>query len=279
MDRDNHGQPLEAGDPGTKRPQVLLLGNVRWGVAWGLLLVLIGVGLLLDHMGFAFVSHIYRFWPVLLVLFGLMNITTQSSRGFGVAMVIVGVLLQLNSLDIIRLTFRDFGPLVIIVVGVFMIWGSVESWVIRKPSVAAKLKPKVDWTKPGAAETFRQQLEEAYKDPNWLSAVAVFGGCERRYTGQHFEGGKAVSIFGGIELDFRDADMDDEAVLEINCIFGGVEIRLPPNWRVHSRSLPVFGGFDDKSGQRASLDPHQEAKMKTLVVTGVVVFGGVEISN
>jgi hypothetical protein len=279
MDRDNHGQPLEAGDPGTKRPQVLLLGNVRWGVAWGLLLVLIGVGLLLDHMGFAFVSHIYRFWPVLLVLFGLMNITTQSSRGFGVAMVIVGVLLQLNSLDIIRLTFRDFWPLVIIVVGVFMIWGSVESRVIRKPSVAAKLKPKVDWTKPGAAETFRQQLEEAYRDPNWLSAVAVFGGCERRYTGQHFEGGKAVSIFGGIELDFRDADMDDEAVLEINCIFGGVEIRLPPNWRVHSRSLPVFGGFDDKSGQRASLDPHQEAKMKTLVVTGVVVFGGVEISN
>lgn len=279
MDRDNQGQAFEGGDSGAKRPQVLLLGNVRWGVAWGLLLVLIGVGLLLDHMGFPFVAHIYRFWPALLVLFGLMNITTQSSRGFGVAMVIVGVLLQLNSLDIIRLTFRDFWPLVIIVVGVFMIWGSVESWVIRKPSVAAKLKPKVDWTKPGAAETFRQQLEAAYKDPNWLSAVAVFGGCERRYTGQHFEGGKAVSIFGGIELDFRDADMDDEAVLEINCIFGGVEIRLPPNWRVHSRSLPVFGGFDDKSGQRASLDSHQEAKMKTLVVTGVVVFGGVEISN
>jgi len=279
MDHDNQGQPLDASEHGSRRPQVLLLGNVRWGIAWGFLLVLVGVGLLLDHMGFPFVSHIYRFWPLLLVLFGFMNLTTQSNRGFGVAMVIVGVLLQLNSLEIIHLTFRDFWPVAIIVVGIFMIWGSVESWVIRKPSTTARVKTKVDWTKPGAAEEFRQQLEEAYKDPNWLSAVAVFGGCERRYTGQHFEGGKAVSIFGGIELDFRDADMDDEAVLEINCIFGGVEIRVPPNWRVHSRSLPVFGGFDDKSGKRASLDPDQESKMKTLVVTGVVVFGGVEISN
>jgi len=196
-----------------------------------------------------------------------------------VAMVIVGALLQLNSLDVIHLTFRDFWPLVIIVVGVFMIWGSIESWAIRKSPAGYQSKPKVDWTKPGAAEEFRQQLEQTYKDPNWLTAVAVFGGCERRYTGQHFVGGKAVSIFGGVELDFRDADMDDEAVLEINCIFGGVEIQVPPNWRVHSRSLPVFGGFEDKSGRKANLDPNQEVKMKTLVVTGIVVFGGVEISN
>jgi predicted membrane protein len=275
MDRDNQGQPMQAGAPAPKQARVLLLGNMQWGVAWGLLLVLVGVALLLDHMGIVPFFHVYRFWPLLVVLFGAMNIATQSSRGFGVVMVVVGLLLQLNTLAVIHLTFRDFWPLVIIAVGVIMIWGSVESWTVyRKPTT----KPKVDWTKPGATEAFRQQLEETYKDPNWLSAVAVFGGCERRYTGQHFEGGKAVSIFGGIELDFRDADMDNEAVLEINCIFGGVEIRVPPNWRVHSRSLPVFGGFEDKSGQRA-LDPNQEIKLKTLVVTGAVVFGGVEIRN
>jgi len=123
-------------------------------------------------------------------------------------------------------------------------------------------------------------MEETYNDPNWLSAVAVFSGCERRFTGKQFQGGKAVSIFGGIELDFRDADMDEgEAVLEVNCVFGGVEIRVPPNWTVHARSLPVFGGFEDKSGRKGVVDPTQEPTKKTLVVTGVVVFGGVEISN
>jgi hypothetical protein len=276
MDRDNREEPIEhdAHDQ-PKQPKVMLVGDVHWGFTWGAILILVGVALLLDHMGIFPFGHLYQFWPLLLVAFGVMNISTQSGKGFGIVLIVLGILLQLNTLNIIHLTFRDFWPLAIIAAGLLMIWGSLESWTLRtKP----KIKPKVDWTKPGAAEEFRRQLEQTYNDPNWLTAVAVFGGCERRFTGPHFQGGKAVSIFGGIELDFRDADMDDEAVLELNCIFGGVEIRLPPNWRVHSRSLPVFGGFEDKSG-RTVRDRASEGNYKTLVITGVVVFGGVEISN
>jgi len=276
MDRDNQPDSAERLSEKSARPKVLLLGDVHWGLAWGLILVLVGATLLLDHMGVLPFQNLYRLWPLLLVLFGVMNISTHSGRSFGFLLIVFGILLQLNSFDIIHLTFRDFWPLVIIAIGVLLIWGSVESWAIggRKPR-----KPKVDWTKPGAAEEFRKQLEEAYKDPNWLSAVAVFSGCERRYTDQHFQGGKVVSIFGGVELDFRDADIDDEAVLELNCIFGSVEIRVPGNWTVHSRSLPVFGAFEDKSGRQKVEDLTGANKKKTLVITGTVVFGGVEISN
>jgi hypothetical protein len=107
-----------------------------------------------------------------------------------------------------------------------------------------------------------------------MNAVAVFGGCERRVAIQNFQGGRATALFGGIELDFRDADMESEAILEVNCIFGGVEIRVPETWHVHSRSLPVFGGYEDKTSQ-----PHSPGKTKTLIVTGMVIFGGVEIKN
>jgi hypothetical protein len=275
MDRDNRADPLEQDSHGQpKQPKGMLFGESHWGLAWGAILILVGAALLLDHMGIFPFGQLYRFWPLLLIVFGAMNISTQSGRGFGFVLIVLGVVLQLNMLGVIHLSARDFWPLVIIAVGVLMLWGSLESRTIR----SRPRKPKVDWTKPGAAEEFRQQLEQTYNDPNWLTAVAVFGGCERRYSGQHFQGGKAVSIFGGVELDFRDADMDDEAVLELNCIFGGVEIRMPPNWRVHSRTLPVFGGFEDKSG-RTIRDPASEGKNKTLVITGVVVFGGVEISN
>jgi predicted membrane protein len=276
MDPDNRADQLDPQDPQKPRqPRVMVHGDVNWGLTWGALLVVAGVALLLDHMGIAPFDRVYRFWPLLLVLFGVMNVTTQNNRGFGVVLIVVGVVFQLNTLGLVRLTFHDFWPLIIIAVGVLMIWGSIESWTVRKRPV---LKPKVDWTKPGAADEFRRQMEQTYNDPNWLTAVAVFGGCERRFTGPHFQGGKAVSIFGGIELDFRDADMDDEAVLELNCIFGGVEIQVPPNWRVHSRSLPVFGAFEDKSGKTIR-NPADESNTKTLVITGVVVFGGVEISN
>jgi len=276
MDRDK--QPDAAGEPGSKRPKVLLLGDFHWGLAWGCVLVLVGVALLLDHMGIAPFEHLIRFWPQLLVLFGVMNITTRSGRGFGFILILFGILLQLHTLGIIQLTSRDFWPLVIIAFGVLLIWSSVNTWAFGPRSPRIK-KPKIDWTKPGAAEAFRQQLEETYKDPNWLSAVAVFSGCERRYNGQQLQGGKVVSIFGGVELDFRDADMEDEAVLEVNCIFGSVEMRIPENWTVHSRSLPVFGGFEDKSGRQRASDPTAAPKKKTLVITGIVVFGAVEISN
>lgn len=270
--RFDEAEPSEQG--AVKRPRVVLAGDARWGLAWGFVLVLAGVALLLDHMGLTPVDRLYRFWPLLLVLFGLMNITTRSGRGFGFVLILVGALLQLNSLDVIHLSNRDFWPIVIIGIGVLLVWGSLES------RGYVRAKRKIDWTKAGATDAFRKHIEEAYaNDPNSLHAVALFSGCERRYSGQHFQGGKAVAVFGGVELDFRDADIDDEAVLEINCIFGGVEIRVPDTWAVHSRSLPVFGGFEDKSRRVKVVDPTGTTKPKTLVITGVVVFGGVEISN
>jgi len=256
-----------------KRPKVMLAGDVRWGFAWGLVLVLVGVALLLDHMGLAPIANIARYWPLLLVLLGLMNITSHGARGFGLILICAGIILQLNALGLIRLTFREFWPLAIIAIGVLLIWGSFET---RRYSMR---KPKVDWVKPGAAEEFRRQFAADAADPDTLYAVAIFGGCIRKYSGQHFRGGKAVSIFGGVELDFREANLDDEAVLEINCIFGGVEIRVPDNWHVHSRSMPILGGFEDKTRERIVIDPTGTSNRKTLIITGTIVFGGVEVKN
>lgn len=265
---------MDQNDPQpTRRPTVMLAGDFRWGLVWGFIILSIGVALLLDHMGFLPFDQVYRFWPLLLVLAGLMNLFNPSARAFGFLLILAGVLLELNKFGVIHLSFADIWPLAIIAVGVLLIWGSLETrGVIRR-------KVKMDWTAPGAAETFRQRIMEATTETDTtINAVAIFGGCERRYTGQHFRGGKATSIFGGIEIDFRDAGIDDEAVLEITCLFGGVEIRVPETWYVHSRSLPVFGGFEDKTRQ-TKLDPPAGTKRKTLVVTGIVLFGGVEIRN
>lgn len=256
-----------------KRPRVMLAGDSRWGLIWGLIIVLVGGALLLEHMGILPFGTVYRFWPLLLVLFGVMNILTQSGRAFGFLLVAAGALLQLNKLGLLRLTFADIWPLAIIAVGLLLIWGSLETRGV------ARRKAKFDWTVPDAAKKFREQMMDANSDSESLiNAVAVFGGCERQFSGRHFQGGKATAIFGGIELDFREADLDEEAVLEISCIFGGVEIRVPETWYVHTRSLPVFGGLEDKTRQTKIEEP-AGTKRKTLIVTGIVVFGGVEIKN
>ncbi|MHB8499346.1 MAG: LiaF transmembrane domain-containing protein [Candidatus Acidiferrales bacterium] len=255
------------------RPKGMLDGDFRWGLIWGLIIVFIGVVLLLDHMGIVPFGNVYRFWPLLLVLFGVMNLLSRSGRALAFLLIVAGVLLLLNEFGLIRLSFADIWPLAIISVGLLLIWGSLET------RGAVRRKSKIDWTAPGAAEAFRQRIVDASTDTeSSMNAVAIFGNCERRFTGQHFQGGKATSVFGGLEIDFRDADIDDEAVLEVSCVFGGIELRVPETWYIHSRSLPVFGGFEDKTRQTKIADP-TGAKRKTLIVTGIVVFGGVEIGN
>jgi predicted membrane protein len=271
MDRPDYGQEFkehleqeirQRASEKMKRPKVMLLGDSHWGFMWGLIIVLVGVALLLHHMGMIPFDPVARFWPLLLVVFGIMNLLTRSGRFFGFLLILAGAFLQLNKLGITHLSFADLWPVALIAIGLLLMWGSLET----RGFLQAKAK---------ALNDFREKVAGATGGPpTMLNAVAIFGGCERRVAAQNFQGGRATAVFGGIELDFRDADMEAEAILEINCIFGGVEIRVPESWHVHSRSLPVFGGFEDKTRQ-----PTNPGKTKTLIVTGMIVFGGVEIKN
>jgi predicted membrane protein len=258
-----------------KRPNLMLHGDVHWGFAWGLAIVLVGVSWLLYNMGVIPFNPLSRYWPLLLILFGVMNLLTQSGRFFGFLLILAGAFLQLNKLGLTHLTFTDLWPVALIAIGLLLMWGSLETrgFIRAKRRVFDNIREQVAGAVGGTSSG------AAPGPPGALNAVAIFGGCERRVSSKNFQGGKATAVFGGIELDFRDADIDSEngeAVLEINCILGGVEIRVPENWHVHSRSVPVLGGYEDTS--RQALDA-SGAKPKTLVITGMVVLGGVEIRN
>ena len=84
-----------------------------------------------------------------------------------------GVLLQLNKLGFLRLSFADLWPLAIIGIGILMIWGSLESrGIIRR-------KIKFDWTQASAAQKFREHLTELTGETDTsFNAAAVFGGCD-----------------------------------------------------------------------------------------------------
>jgi predicted membrane protein len=249
-----------------RRPKVMLVGDVHWGFVTGLVIILVGMGLLLYHMGVIPFDPFARFWPLLLVFFGITNLLSHSGRFFGFLLILAGTFLQLNKLGITHLGFDELWPLAIIAVGLLVMWGSLETRGYLRAKAKVLQDVGAQW---GSSSTAGPE--------NTLNAVAVFGGCERRVTSQDFQGGKVTAVFGGVELDFREANIAaGEAVLEINCVFGGVEIRVPETWTVHSRSIPVFGGYEDKT--RQPITPAGGVS-KTLIITGMVTFGGVEISN
>jgi predicted membrane protein len=248
-----------AEDRGTRRGPIVVgihLGRRGTsGLFWGALLVLGGVALLLDHMGLISVDRLWRFWPLLLVCAGIPNIMNREHRFWGLSLITAGVLFQLNELGITHFRWNDVWPILLIVAGLMLMWGAYEAR--KRPAALA-----------GGGDP-RTTLNES----------AIFGGVERRVTSQDFQGGNINAVFGGVEIDLTDANMQtEEATLEINAIFGGVELRVPETWQVAFRGTPIFGGIADKTRVGRTVDL-SDPRRKILILTGAVIFGGVEIKN
>ena len=230
----------------------------HWGLIWGVLLALVGVVILLDNLGIVAASIFFRFWPLLLIVPGILNLLSERGRTFGIVLVVAGVALQMHELNIAHFTWGVIWGLVWIALGVLILWSSLEAR--RRPPAenADAEEPPCD-TRTG------------------LNEVAIFGGVERRITTQDFQGGSINAVFGSVELDMSEASMQkDEVILDINAIFGGIELRVPDNWQVVSRGASIFGGFVDKTRIRRNQDL---VTAKKLVLTGAAIFGGVEIKN
>lgn len=103
---------------------------------------------------------------------------------------------------------------------------------------------------------------------------AVFTGFDRKMTTDNFQGGKINAVFGGANLDLREAKIakNEKVAIEVNAVFGGVKIIVPKKWTVHANISGVFGGFDNKT-----ITPNKPEG--TLILKGSSVFGGGEIVN
>ncbi len=89
-------------------------------VVTGVILITIGLLFLADRMMFA---HAFsRYWPVLLIIWGLGHAVARR-KGGGVWLIGTGAILLLHTLDIFRL--NDSWPLFIVIAGLNAIWGGL----------------------------------------------------------------------------------------------------------------------------------------------------------
>lgn len=226
------------------------------GLVLGSIIVLVGLGLLLDNMGIVQFRDIWRYWPVFLIVYGVSRILSSqavSSLVWGGAITLIGAFLLLDNLDIITFNFDYIWPLIIIAFGL---------------SLLVRTLDRKRYLDSGGAPVSTDRV---------LNVVAVFSGAKRVVDNPDFRGGDVVAVFGGVRLDFRRAGITaDRAVLDINAVFGGVEVRVPENWSVTTKGVGIFGGFDDKT---IHPKPDPNAKTPELVITGATVFGGMSVSN
>lgn len=78
------------------------------------------------------------------------------------------------------------------------------------------------------------------------------------------------SKFSGLKIYFDQATIQNQATIEIDGNFTGIELYVPKEWNVQSHIRAFFGGVDEKGQPSSSGYP-------TLNITGRIHFGGVEI--
>lgn len=225
------------------------------------------VGVFLIGMGLVFLldrlnvipnqwRHIIISWQALLIFIGFINIFKNHARLPGVILVLVGSAFIVP--EIVHVPFQTkqlIWPLVLIIVGIAIVFKTRN---FKSPHV---FNPNQD------ATTSSEKIDE----------VAIFGGGKRVITTQNLKGGNITAIFGGLEIDLSDAEIDgDSVIIEVAAIFGGVTVIVKPEWDVQVQVASVFGGFTDK--RKMYKNQNQEGA-KQLILKGAAIFGGGEVKS
>ena len=226
-------------------------------------IVLIAVGALffLNNLHILPVREILRYWPGILVAVGIMLLVDSAEtfgKSVGGVFVAVGALLLARNLGFLVITWNQVWPLALIGAGLLM------------------LLDRTRWNM-GALQARAERHRGFFGFRYHPKESTVFGSATRSYYGQEFDGGRYETVFGGIEIDLRGSHMTgDEAVIKIDAVLGGAEVKVPEDWLVVIKATAVFGGVINST---KAPDPVLVPHPKRLIVKGSAVFGGVEIKN
>ena len=228
----------------------MVRGRISTQALTGAVIVIIGILLLLSTTGVYDVGILWRYVPSLFVLLGVWALYRSGFRNVSgpIILIIIAGTVQLLVLDIITGdVIASWWPVLIVLFGLSLLFGHWRR-SRRVPSVAT----------------------------DDFDLIGIFGGSDQRVASTSFRGGSATAVFGGVEVDLREVEVDDPpAVVTATVLFGGVELEVPEDWVVHIDALPIFGAVEDERPRRPA---GAEVKSEPdLIVTGFVSFGGISI--
>jgi hypothetical protein len=215
----------------------------------GLAVIAVGLILTLDNFEILEADDLMVYWPLALIAIGLTRLFHGDlpSLVFSLAFIGVGAWILMFNLEITDLEpWNFFWPILLIVAGASLAFGSL------RPSAPAGADPG-----------------------STLNAFAMLAGVERQNNSPSFQGGELTAFMGGCEADLTRAKIaaDGNPVIRVFALWGGIEIRVPRDWSVDSRVLPLMGAYEDET------KPPAASKGPRLTIRGVAIMGSVEVKS
>lgn len=204
------------------------------------------------------------FWTLFIIVpcfYGLFK-KGQDKTGYVIGLVI-GFCFLINAQD---LSFHiSLWPLILallcVVIGVRLIF----------PNNKRRVQVKWEETEQTTTDMTRNFSEQRN---GYVKASALLSGKEIRLDHEVFHGAELSAVLGGIDLDLRNAVIDEDVHIYVDVILGGIDIFTPSYARVIvSQVNPVLGGV----GVKRPEIQYPDAGTPTIYIEGSCVLGGVDI--
>lgn len=222
-------------------------GNILWGI------VLIVVGLIIGGNALGIININVFFdgwWTLFIIVPCFIGLFKENEKTGNIIGLLIGVALLLACQDIINfdLIWKLALPTILVIIGLSIIF---------KDILGGKVNEEI------------KKLNEKRNGAN--TYYATFSGQKVKFDKELFTGANLTAIFDGVECDLKNAIIESDVVINVRSIFGGVDIFVPSNVKVKTKSTSIFGGVENKANTSG------EENTYTIYVNGTAIFGGVEI--
>lgn len=222
----------------------------RSNILWGVVLIAIGVLWSLNALEITNINYFFDgWWTLFIIVPSFIGLLTEKNKQVSLIGLLIGAFLlascqNLIDFEIIR---KLAVPAIIVIIGISLVFGSL--FTKKAPSTPAKRKQNV----------------------NARNVAAIFSGQNVRFSETYFDGIELNAVFGGIKCDLKDAFIEQDCVINVCAVFGGVDIFLPDNVNIVCHSTSLFGGLSNHKGEK------NIPNAPTVYINATCLFGGADV--
>ncbi|MCR5154953.1 MAG: cell wall-active antibiotics response protein [Lachnospiraceae bacterium] len=214
-------------------------------IVWGVILIIVGLLIIGQLAGYLSIGGIlHNWWPLILIIPSFIGIFTKGPNWWDVLCAALGIICLAGIRGAISwdTVVKLVTPVIFISIGLSLILQNI--------------------IKVGGKRHVVDNFDKMHED------VAFSG--KKLVVDTEFHGLDGSASFGGLEVDLRNAGIEEDVSMELLTSFGGIKVYVPQGVNVKLIGNGIFGGCSAR--QRTN-----DENAKTIYVNAVALFGGIEV--
>lgn len=226
-------------------------------IIWGITIIALGIIFGGNALGWFNLDIFFDgWWTLFIIVPSIVSLITDKDKIMSLSFIAIGVILLLAAQNVF-----SYEVAWKVILAIFLV--AIGLTIIIKSLFHSKNDQEV-----------AEKIKEAEKEDKPLdSEMAIFSGSDRVYNDEVFQGAFLTAVFGGVNLNLKNAKFTKDTVIKAFTLFGGIDIIVPDDVKVKLKSGFIFGGLSDDRK-----NPTEKGKY-TIYIDAAGGFGGITITD